>query len=175
MSVPAYAKENLQTNFQEVADWGSFDRLMKAANERDQQIGWSYLISGILVGIGGTIGSQNATDTGSKLVYTISAGFGLGAASYGILRLTNGNEYMPFYNTLLRSSLTPLQRDELVKRYIEQIKEREKMVRITRIISYATIGALSFYSASKEEDKNTKTFFQLLGTVNIALALTYTF
>lgn len=175
IATPGFARKNLETNFQEVSDWNNFDRVMKEAEERDKRIGWSYLISGALVGIGGTLGAQNATDTGSKLVYGLSASFGLGAAGYGALRLINGNSYTSFYNSLRLSSLTPAQRDELVRNYIDQERERERIIKITRIVSHVIIGGLNFYSASKEEDKNTKTFFQFLGTVNLAMALTYTF
>lgn len=174
-AIPSFAKKDFHSQFQDVADWEKFDQAMKEAELRDRQIGWSYVLSGALVSIGGTLGAQNATDTGAKLVYGLSASFGLGAAGYGALRLINGNDYSVFYNTLRRSSLTPTQRDELVKNYMEQERERERAIRITRIITHVIIGGMNYYSASKEEDKNTKTFFQFLGTVNMAIALAYTF
>lgn len=173
--IPALAKKNLETKFHDVTDWQQFDQAMKGAERRDRQIGWSYLLSGALVSIGGTLGAQQSTDTASKLVYGISAGFGLGAAAYGTVRLLNGNDYTVFYNSLRLSSLTPAQRDELVRHYIEQERERERVVRITRIVSHIIIGGFNFYSASKDEDKNTKIFFQFLGSVNFAMALTYSF
>jgi hypothetical protein len=171
----AYAKKNIAPNFQEIADWNNFDFVMKAAEEQNKRIGWSYLISGVLVGIGGTMAAQNSSDTAANMVFGLSAGFGIAASGYGALRLLNGNDYTAFYNTLRESSLTPTQRDELVKNYIELIREREKNIRITRIVSNVIIGGLSFYSASREEDKNSKTFFQIIGTVSFAIALTYTF
>ncbi len=175
MASTAYAKKNIDPNFQEIADWNNFDFVMRAAEEQNKRIGWSYLLSGVLVGIGGTMAAQNSTDTAAKMVFGLSASFGIAASGYGALRLLNGNDFTAFYNSVRVSSLTPTQRDELIKNYMELIRERDENIRITRIVSNVIIGGLSLYSASHEEDKNTKTFFQLLGTVSFAIALTYTF
>ncbi len=164
-----------EVKYENVADWSHFEQFMKESEHRDHDLGWSYVISGVLVGVGGVLGSQASQDTGSKLALGLATTLGIGAAGYGVLRLTTGNDYTNFYETLRQTSLTPSQRDELVRLYIEKERAKEKAVQTTRLVSLLVASGLNFYAASQEKDRNTKSFLQIFAGANLAFALAYSF
>lgn len=159
----------------DLTGWGQFDDFMKEGERRDKEIGWSYILSGVLVAAGGTLGAQATEDVGSKMVFGLSASLGVGAAGYGIIKLYNGSESKNFYETLKESSLSLAQKDELVRRYLMKEREKDQIMRTTRIVTHLVAAGLNFYAASQEKDQNAKNFLQLFAGVNCALALAYTF
>lgn len=155
--------------------WSEFDAFMKESERQHNEIGWSYIISGVLVAAGGTIGSQSTDDVGSKLVFGLSAGLGVGAAGYGAVKLMNGGDARSFYETLQESSLSTVQKDELVRGYLMREKEKAELLKRTRIVTHLVAAALNIYAASQEKEQTSKGFLQLFAGVNCALALAYTF
>jgi hypothetical protein len=155
--------------------WTNFDQYMHQAEKEDEKIGWSYVISGVLVGVGGTLGSQYGSDDATKVMYGLTSTVGLVAAAYGLERLYNGNNYTSFYQSLLQSSLTEQQRNELVANYIRNEREKEKRRKRIAMITNVVMAGLNIYSASQESDKNASTFFYGFAAVNLGLALSYTF
>ncbi len=155
--------------------WSEFDAFMKESERQHREVGWSYIISGVLVAAGGTLGSQSTDDVGSKLVFGLSAGLGVGAAGYGALKLMNGGDARSFYETLQGSSLSTVEKDELVRGYLMREKEKAEIQKKTRIVTHLVAAALNIYAASQEKEQTAKGFLQLFAGVNCALALAYTF
>ncbi len=169
------ASADLHSQFTDPPTWSHFDGFMHAADEQDQKIGWSYVASGVLVMVGGTLGAQYASDGATRIVYGVAATLGVGAFGYGLERLYNGNNFTSFHESVLSASLTEDQRNQLVARFIEV--ENEKALRRRRIamVTNYVMGGLNLYSASQASDKSTKDFFYTFAAINLGLALSYSF
>jgi len=159
----------------ENTDWKGFDLAMQEAEIRERHEGWAYIASGTLITIGSFIGSERTDDTGSKFILGVAESLGVAGVGYGVAKISFGNDYNSFYEALRHTSLTESQRNELVKRYLEEEREKREVVRRTQMIAHLVVGAMNLYSASREQDETSKNFFGLLAGVNFALALSYTF
>lgn len=156
-------------------DWNSFDSYMSAIQQRDQTVGTSYLVSGILVTVGSVAGYYSTEDSTSKVAYAFSQSLGIAAIGYGAAKLTIGHEYNSFYAAVRGTRLTNEQKNSLLKIYLEQEKEKRESLRKIKIATHLLLGAVNLYSATREKDTNVKTVFQFLSGINFAVALAYTF
>ncbi|MBX2993283.1 MAG: hypothetical protein KF681_00615 [Bdellovibrionaceae bacterium] len=159
----------------QATDWNSFEAAMQEAEREDRKTGWSYIASGALVTIGGLVGASSSADSQSKLIYGLSQGFGVAAIGYGTAKLSYGNEYNSFYDSIQGTELSLEQKNSLVSLYMENERAKREMIRKINIATHAAIGVLNLYSASREPDKDAKTALQFLAAVNFAFALSYTF
>lgn len=174
-SFQAFAKTSLDEQMQDATDWPSFEKVAEQARKDDVTIGTSYLVSGALVALGGIAGANTAADDTSRFVFTLSQSLGVAGMGYGFAKLSFGNEYNSFYSALSSTRLTPDQRNELVRVFMEKEREKRAAVRRINIITHVLLGALNFYAASQEHDTQAKTFLQFFGGANLALAAAYTF
>jgi len=175
---PAWAFPNDRERSKEIEDagsWKAFDEAMARVREKDRETGWSYVISGSLIAVGGVIGAQTSVDSSSKLIFGLSQSLGIIGIGYGVGKLTYGHEFNSFYESVKATPLTPEQRDSLVQRYLKEEKEKRDAIRKIALYTEIASAALNFYSASRESDQTTKRVLQFLGGVNVALAVAYTF
>ncbi|MFN7728717.1 MAG: hypothetical protein ACK5P7_06150 [Bdellovibrio sp.] len=159
----------------QASDWDSFQSAILESELEDRKIGWSYIASGVLVTLGGIVGASSSGDSSSKLIYGLSQGFGVAATGYGTARLSIGNDYNSFYDSIEGSSLSKDQKNSLVRIFIESEREKREAIRKISIATHSAIGVLNLYSASREQDKDAKTALQFLAVVNFAFAIGYAF
>lgn len=157
------------------ADWSKFDQFMIDRQKEDEITGLSYLLSGALATIGGNIGYYSSSDSFSRGAYALTQSVGIVAIGYGASIYWNGNEFDSFYRAVRDSSLTPLQKTEILQKFLSNEKSQRERTRWIRMGTHALLAAVNFYSASQEKDKDVKSIFQFLGGVNALLAFTYAF
>lgn len=175
LSLGTQAKASLLEHPEEAQDWKSFDLAMAHIQEQDRIIGTSYLASGVLVTLGSAVGYYSTTDTTSKVVLALSQSVGIAAIGYGAAKLNVGHAYGSFYEAVKSTKLTNEQKNQLLKVYLAQEKEKRDSIRNIKIATHLLVGAVNLYSSSQEKDKNVKTVFQFLAAVNFAVAFAYTF
>lgn len=171
-SLQAFAKPRKSL---QASDWESFQAAIIESEREDRKIGWSYIASGVLVTLGGIVGASSSGDSSSKLIYGLSQGFGVAAIGYGTARLSIGNDYNSFFDSIEGTPLSKDQKNSLVRIYMESEREKRETIRKINIATHSAIGVLNLYSASREQNKDAKTALQFLAVVNFAFALGYTF
>ncbi len=155
--------------------WEEFRREMDELEQKDRQRGVSYIISGTLITAGGLVLSKQTEETPTKFVYGLTSAAGVAAIAYGVAKLSYGNQYSSFYESLKMSSLTPAQRDQLVRSFMESERDRQKYYRRVEMFAHFLAGALNVYAASQEQNRDAKTFFSVLAGINIAMGVSYFF
>lgn len=175
MTPVAHAGEAETDLYDGPARWAEFDKFMKEREKQDRITGLSYLISGGVATIGGVAGYYSSEDAFSRGMYAVSQSVGIAAIGYGASVYWIGNEYNSFYRAVARSSLSPSQKSELLKFFLEQERERKEAARWIRVGTHALLAAVNFYNASKESDRDVKNLFNFLGGVNLVIGLSYTF
>lgn len=158
-----------------VSDWGSFEKFMQSEQEKNKQKGISYIISGILATVGGTIGYQSSHDPLSRGVYALSQSLGVGALGYGVHFLWIGSDYSSFYAAVKKSSLNAAQRSEILHLFLQQEKEKKENENRLKILTHSLVAAVNLYSASREQDPQLKSFFSFLAGINALMAMNYSF
>ena len=95
--------------------------------------------------------------------------------TYSRPRVVVGNEYTSFYKAVDGSKLSPIQKTDILKRFLDQEKAENNRRRWIKVATHALIAASNFYSASRDDDKNIKGVLNFLGAMNVAIAVTYSF
>ncbi len=160
---------------QAARSWTEMQNAMEELRKADQIRGWSYIISGSLVTVGGLFAAKNTQDSATKLVYGLTSSAGVAAIGYGIASLSYGNNYNSFYESLKETNLSETQRSSLVANFMENEEERRNRLRRVQMIAHLFAGGLNVYSASVEKDPNAKTFFTVLAGLNLAMSISYSF
>lgn len=155
--------------------WQNFDDFMKQREQEDEITGLSYLISGAIATVGGSVGYYGSSDTFSRGAYAITQSVGVAALGYGATIYFNGNEYDSFYRAVRDSSLSSAQKNEVLQRFLANEKEQHDRARWIRVATHTLLAALNFYSAAHEKDKDVRNIFQFLGGVNAVIAVSYAF
>lgn len=156
-------------------DWKTFDSAMSSIADDDRAIGTSYLISGGLVTLGSIAGYYSTDDSTSKVIYAFSQSLGIAAIGYGSAKLFIGHEYSSFYAAVKGTNLSNEQKNNLLRIYLENEKEKRESLRKIKIATHLLLGAVNLYSATREKDNNVKSVFTFLSGINFAIALAYTF
>jgi hypothetical protein len=157
------------------SQWSDFDEFMREREEEDRVTGLSYIISGAIATVGGIAGYYSSQDSFSRGAYAITQTVGIMSLGYGASIYYNGNEYDSFYRAVRDSSLSPLQKTEILRRFLENEKAELKRSQWIRTGTHILLAAVNFYSANQEKDKDVKGLFQFLGAVNAAIAISYAF
>lgn len=155
--------------------WEAFNKYMQERQKEDRVTGMSYIISGTIATAGGLAGYYNSEDSFSRGVYAIAQSVGVAAIGYGANRYWNGNEYNSFFYAVEGARLTPAQKAELLKRFLEKEKEEREKSRWIKIATHSLIAVVNLYSASHEEDKNVRGVLNFLAGTNAIIAFSYAF
>ncbi len=155
--------------------WVDFQRTMDEQAEKDRITGLSYMLSGGVATLGGIAGYASADDSLSKGAFAIAQTVGVAAIGFGASTYWNGNEYRSFYLAVRESQLTTEQKTDLLRRYLAHEKEQRQHSRWIRAATHFALGALNFYSASREPNADVRGLFQFLGTVNAVIGFSYSF
>jgi len=170
-----WALDDREDQLRASESWKTFQETMERIHQEERTEGISYIVSGALVTVGGLAGTQNSNDPGSKLIFGLSESLGVAGMGYGIAKLSYGNEYNSFYESLKTVSLTPAQRDELVRNYMLGEREKQRKIREISLFTFLLIGALNAYSAAKESDQTAKTVYEVFAGVNLAVGVAFAF
>jgi hypothetical protein len=157
------------------ADWSSFDKFMNSKAREDEISGISYMISGVIASVGGAVGYYSSEDPNSRGLYAVAESVGVAALGYGATVYFVGNEYVSFYRAVDGSRLSPLQKTEILKRFLDNEKKENERRRWIKVATHSLIAAINFYSASRDEDRNIRGVLNFLGAVNLVMAATYAF
>lgn len=173
VSSPAFAAEDIE--YEGPAQWQHFDKFMREREEEDRITGLSYIISGAIATLGGSVGYYSSDDTFSRGAYAITQSVGIAALGYGASVYWNGNEYNSFYRAVRDSSISPSQKSEILSRFLENEKGQRARARWIRAGTHIVLAAVNFYSASREKDKDVRNIFNFLGGVNAVIGFSYAF
>lgn len=167
-------KKSIQ-NVRDTETWEQFQVEMEILRKKDRNRGLGYILSGIFVTGAGLVLSRDQEDQATKFVYGLSSAAGVAATAYGVSLVTFGNEYNSFYESLRKASLTPQQRDDLVRLYMAEEKFRRESNRRIEAVAHLVAGAINVYAASRENQRDAKTFFSVLAGINLALGVSLFF
>ena len=160
----------------EEINWSTFEAQMKASNEKDRKEGISYIISGSLGLVGGLLAQSSTSDPLEKGVFILSQSIGLAAIGFGAEKWMLGDEQRIIYETLKgTSSLTPLQKSELLQSYYARKKEREIRENKIKAVTFGIISLINIYGASQAQNEAVKNGLYFVGTVNALAAVSFTF
>lgn len=157
------------------AQWQEFDRFMQLRERQDRVTGLSYLVSGAVATVGGMAGYYSSEDAFSRGMYAVSQTIGIAAVGYGASVYWLGNDYGSFHRAVSRSSLTPAQRNELLRGFLFEEELRRDRARRIRAGTHMLLAAVNLYNASKEPDRDVKNLFNFLAGVNLVIGLSYSF
>ena len=107
----------------DLKSWSDFDHFMQDSKNRHENEGLSYMISGSLAVIGGTVGYQSETDSLGKLMLSVTQSLGVAAVAYGAEQYYLGSEYQSFYMAVKESHLTDSERSEVLTRFLDNEKK----------------------------------------------------
>lgn len=156
-------------------NWDEFSKDVELQKQKDRRNGISYIISGSLALAGGILGSGIAEDGAEKAIYTIFQTIGVASVGYGAYTWQVGGEERSIYQTLYYSKLTPEQKNQYLRAYIFQKKEKEKKDRYIRAITHGLIAGLNFYNASQQKQETFKGTLYFVGSINLLAAISFTF
>lgn len=166
---------NKEAGYQGEAQWDSFAKYMEQRQEEDRLLGTSYLISGTVATLGGMIGYANSEDPFSRGVYAIAQSVGVAAIGYGASHYWIGNEYNSFFYAVDGASLTPVQRNELLQRFLARDQEARQKTRWIKVVTHSIVAAVNLYNSTREQDKNVRGVLQFLAGTNAVIAASYAF
>ncbi|MBX2988979.1 MAG: hypothetical protein KF802_13910 [Bdellovibrionaceae bacterium] len=172
LPVTVFADEIL---YDGTAQWQDFENFMRNREEEERVTGISYMISGAVATLGGLVGYQSSQDNFSRSAYAIAQSVGIGALGYGASIYWNGNEYDSFYRAVRGSSLTPMQKNELLARFLSNEKSERRRARWIRVGTHTLLAVVNFYAASQESNRDVRNLLQFMGGVNAVIAFSYSF
>jgi len=156
--------------------WSSFDLVMREQENKDYTDGLSYIISGGIAIAGGLYGYYSSEDLFAKAVYSIAQTAGIAAIGYGAFKLTLGDDHRVFYQTVRDTrSLTPQQRDEMVRTYFNLEKQRERSTRTIKAITHGLVALLNAYNALTATNQDLRTALFFVGGVNALASISFVF
>lgn len=167
--------DEMVVDYEGPAAWTSFDDYMRKRALEDERTGLSYIISGALATVGGFAGYASADDAASRGVYALTQSVGLSALGYGAAVYLNGNNYNSFYRSLRDAPLTPSQKTEILRRFLEEEKARRENTRWIRVGTHSLLAIVNLISADREKDEGVRGVLHFLGGVNAVFALSYAF
>lgn len=157
-------------------DWNSFEIALQQEQALNQKIGWSSILSGILVTTGGVLGTESSSsDSSAKFIYGLSQGLGVAGIGLGASKLLTGTSLDSFYYSIKNSEINPTEREKILRMYLE--KEREDQIRNKqiRMYSHIAVGILNAYAASRETNSDGKKVFHFFSVANFAFAFAINF
>jgi hypothetical protein len=174
-SFQAGAYESHSKDFEMVQGWSDFDLSLQKVEELKHTEAISYILSGLLVTIGGMAGATAARVPSTKFIYGLSQSLGVAGIGYGSYMLYNGHEYSSFARAVRNTPMTSEQRDQLVREFLKAEQEQQETLRQVRLYTYLALGTLNLAAATQESERSAKTMFQIFSGINYALALSCTF
>lgn len=164
-----------ELSLEDVTSWKEFDQAMLEQESVDRTDGMAYMISGALLLAGGLVGYHNAGGNVEKLAYSVSQSLGVAGLGYGYYLYHVGTETRSFYESVRNTSgLSETNRNDLTRNYVKQWKVQQENEKWMKIATYALVGGLNLYNASRESG-DLRQGLTILGGVNLLAAISLTF
>jgi hypothetical protein len=164
-----------ETEYNGPMQWKEFRKFVLEEHERDQERGLSYMISGGIAALGGTLAYQNAEEPFGRAMYAITANVGVAAIGLGATYYWTGNENDSFFHAIEGSSLSPQQKNEVLNRFLTRQRHEREHRRWIQVATHALIAVMNLYSAQQEKNADIQSVFYFLGGANAILAISYAF
>ncbi len=129
--------------------------------------GWSYILSGILAGVGGAYGVTQSNNTFTRGVYTLTEVAGISVIGFGMSILWTNSDSKIFYQTLESTSLSLEEKNRAYSRYLALNLENEKKQRNIYAFTAFAAAAVSILAANRESDAGLRSFNYVLAGVNL--------
>jgi hypothetical protein len=167
--------ENSEDGYTGTAQWEPFQKYMEVRQEQDRVLGTSYLISGLVATAGGLAGYYNSEDPFSRGVYAVSQSVGVAAIGYGASQYWIGNEYNSFFYAVNSAALSPEQKSDLLRRFLERDREARQKTRWIKVATHSLLALVNLYNSTREDDKTVRSVLQFLSGTNAVIAFSYVF
>lgn len=171
----AFFERDEENEFQGATQWNEFKSFVVQESERDRERGLSYMISGGIAAIGGTLAYHGTEEPFGRAMYAVTANVGIAAVGLGATYFWTGNENDSFYQAIDGSSLTPQQKNEVLNRFLTRQRQERENRRWIRVATHALVAAVNLYSAQQEKNADIQSVFYFLGGANAILAISYAF
>lgn len=165
-----------ELSLEDVSSWKEFDQAMQEQESADRTDGMAYMISGALLLAGGLVGYHNSGGNVEKLAYSVSQSLGIAGLGYGYYLYNVGTETRSFYESVRNTSgLSETNRNDLTRSYVKQWKVQQDNEKWMKMATYALVGGLNLYNASREKPGDLRQGLMILGGVNLLAAISLTF
>lgn len=164
-----------EAEFHGPTQWKEFRAFVLEEHERDQERGLSYMISGGIAALGGTLAYNGTEEPFGRAMYAITANVGIAAIGLGATYYWTGNENDSFYQAIEGSSLSPQQKNEVLNRFLTRQRQEREHRRWIQVATHALVAAVNLYSAHQEQNADIQSVFYFLGGANAILAISYAF
>lgn len=156
-------------------NWHEFKSYIIQQQEADEKAGLSYMISGTIAAVGGSIAYYQSEEIFSRTIFAISSNIGLAAIGLGATYYWTSSSSESFFFAIDGSSLSLAEKNEVLQRYLFKEREEKENRRWIRVATHTLIAAANLYSASQESNTEIRSVFYFLGGANALLALSYSF
>lgn len=170
----SHTKEK-SASYEGQAQWSDFKQFVLERQEEDEKLGLSYMISGAIATVGGAYGYYAADEVFSRTMFAITSTIGIAAIGVGASYYWTGNEYDSFFYALDKSTISMVEKNRILQRYLEKERQKQEQRKWIRVATHALIAAVNIYSAARETDHDAKAVFAFLGGANAVLAVAYSF
>ena len=171
----ALFERDQESEFNGPTQWNEFRTFVLQEQDRDKERGLSYMISGGIAAIGGTLAYHGTEEPFGRAMYAVTANVGIAAVGLGATYYWTGNENDSFYQAIDGSSLSPQQKNEVLNRFLTRQRQEREHRRWIQVATHALVAAVNLYSAHQEENADIQSVFYFLGGANAILAISYAF
>lgn len=171
----ALFERDQESEFNGPTQWNDFRTFVLQEQDRDKERGLSYMISGGIAAIGGTLAYHGTEEPFGRAMYAVTANVGIAAVGLGATYYWTGNENDSFYQAIDGSSLSPQQKNEVLNRFLTRQRQEREHRRWIQVATHALVAAVNLYSAHQEENADIQSVFYFLGGANAILAISYAF
>lgn len=165
-----------ELSLDDIESWKDFNQVMIEQESVDRTDGVAYMISGAVLLAGGLVGYHNSQGNVEKLAYSVSQSLGIAGLGYGYYLYSVGTETRSFYEAVKNTNgLSEQNRNDLTKNYVAQWKVQQENEKWMKVATYALVGALNVYNASREKPGDLRQGLMVLGGVNLLAAISLSF
>lgn len=166
----------LVTKKEAVIKYEEYKKKVIKLRKLNQIEGNSFIISGALSLLGGTVGGSVSKDQTEQLAYSAFQSIGVAAIGYGLYKKRIGTEREHVFRFIDESKyLSTLEKYALLKKYYESKKKREKQERLIKALTHGLVGVLNIYSSTQQDNDRLKTTLYFVGGVNLLASVSYAF
>ncbi|MGH1469028.1 MAG: hypothetical protein ACRBBP_09145 [Bdellovibrionales bacterium] len=153
-----------------------YEKKIKYLKKRNIVEGNSYIVSGALSLIGGTLGGGISEDQTEQLAYSAFQSIGVAAIGYGLYKKKIGGEREHIFDMINESKfLSSHEKYKLLSKYYKNKKIRERKENLIKALTHGLVGALNMYSATQQDNDRLKTTLYFVGGVNVLASVSYAF
>lgn len=165
-----------QLALSEVTTWSEYAAVYEKKKDKEENEGISYMISGGIAIVGGSIGQGVAKDPFEKAAYSLFQTMGIASLGYGAYQWKIGDEDRLMFETLQKTPMfTDREKLLFLKSFQYQKKERQQRVQVIKAVTHGLIAAFNLYNGSQQSQSGIRSSLYFIGGVNVLACVNYTF